>query len=68
MQMIQKRTVDLKPGDVVHFADLIDTVVYVTNANDSASTVEVYATRNNKLSWWTAGIDSVQDVEAPDEG
>lgn len=64
--MIQKKTADLRAGDVVHLADLIDTVVYVTDANEGASMVEVYATRNNKLSWWTAGIDSVQDVEAPE--
>lgn len=66
MRMIQKKTADLRAGDVVHLADLIDTVVYVTDANEGASMVEVYATRNNKLSWWTAGIDSVQDVEAPE--
>ncbi len=64
--MIQKKTADLKAGDVIHLADLIDTVVYVTDANEGASTVEVYVTRNDKLGWWTAGIDSMQDVEAPE--
>ncbi len=66
MRLIQKRTVDLKAGDIVHFSDLIDTVVYVTDINDGDSTVEVYVTRNDRLGWWTAGINSVQDVEAPE--
>src|SRR5690606_3552321 len=48
VHLIEKRTADLKPGDVVHFGDLIDCVTKVTLPTPPCVVVEVEVIRTNR--------------------
>jgi hypothetical protein len=56
-----KKTINLKVGDIVLFADLVDEVtkVIVPAYGDIA---EIHVLRNGRPTWWFAGKDAYQTV------
>lgn len=60
------RTLDLRPGDVLHYADLVETVVSVTPPEPPPTGItRVDTIRNGKPEWFMTGIEAEHDVTRP---
>ena len=60
---MKKKTVELKPGDVVLFGDLRDVVTGIELPKPPCVVVKVYVERRGRAEFFYAGIESEQIVE-----
>jgi hypothetical protein len=61
----QIKTADLRPNDIVAFADLLDVVQQLDLPTDGSVVATVHVLRRGMNEKWYAGIDAVQTVRRP---